>query len=73
MAVEKRVVQVDLRVVAYSEDGKPVGEFVVLGEAAGPSDRERVVDLMEQAVLRAGKKARAMAAGVDNNEKARLK
>jgi hypothetical protein len=62
-----------LTVTVVDDEGYDIGEFTVYGEASGWSDKESVQDLTEQAVLRAGKRARALAAGVDNNEKARLK
>jgi hypothetical protein len=76
-ALEKRTVRTRLVVEVVAIDGsgaeKIVGEFTVRAEAGAWSDKEDIRGLTQNAVERLGKKARAMAAGVDNNEAARLK
>lgn len=70
------VARVEARVVvvreALSGGELPAGEFVVHGEVRSSNGAApTVVDLVDAAVMAARKRARAMAAGVDNNEKAR--
>ena len=75
--LDKRTVKATL-VIEVLSNGKgsgpeSVGQFTVTAEAGAWSDKEDVRGLVQNAVERLGKKARAMAAGVDNNEAARLK
>jgi hypothetical protein len=70
---EKRTVRARLIVQVLGGAGQNVGEFAVEADAGNWSHKENVQGLVQTAVERVGKKARAMAAGVDNNESARLK
>lgn len=74
--VVRYVTRVEARVVvvreALSGGELPVGEFVVHGEARSVAGAApTAVDMVDAAMMAARKRARAMAAGVDNNEKAR--
>lgn len=73
VSVETRVV---VRSMMLSGGDLPVGEYVVRAQVPGDVAGQKPGDIpgmVEQAMVRATKKAKTMAAGVDNTERNRLK